>query len=292
MRAVRSVLDQSVREIEAIVVMDGEDPETTRALETIRDARLRVIRSNGSGAGAARNAGAAEARAEWIAFLDDDDEWLPGKLAVQMRCALASRDGFPVIACRLIARGAHGDRIWPLRMPEPKEHFSEYLFCQRGLRGGEGLVLPSAILTKKNLLARVPFRADLPRHNDVDWLLRAARIEGMRVMFVPEAEPFVVWNMDNGRPRISNTSDWEYSLQWIRANRQLVTPRAYASFAMIWASSTAARGGHWKAFWSLPIEALRSGSPRWTDFAAHLIIWLIPERVRGAITRLRKKNGS
>ncbi len=123
------------------------------------------------------------------------------------------------------------------------EPISEYLFCQSGLRGGDGLVLPSTVLTTKDLLLQVPFRADLPRHNDVDWLLRATAVEGAKVLFVSDPEPLVIWNIETNRPRISNTGDWRYSLGWMQENRRLVTPVAYASFLLIWASSTAAREG-------------------------------------------------
>src|SRR5579859_2653801 len=80
-RAADSVLTQTMRDLELIVIVDGPDDATVASLATIRDDRLRVIQIPSSiGPGNARNAGAATARAPWIAFLDDDDEWLPQKL--------------------------------------------------------------------------------------------------------------------------------------------------------------------------------------------------------------------
>jgi glycosyltransferase involved in cell wall biosynthesis len=290
-RAVRSVLNQTFREIEVIVVVDGEDPETMQAVRSLSDPRLRAVTlTPPGGCSAARNAGVHEARGDWIAFLDDDDEWFPRKLEIQIQTAMECRDDFPIVACRLIARSEQGDLIWPLRTFADGQPISDYLFCQSGIRGGEGLILPSAILTRKELLTRVPFRADLPRHNDIDWLLRASRVEGAQVTFVPDAQPLAIWNMETNRPRISNTSDWRYSLDWIRRNRALVTPRAYASFVLIWASSTAARGHCWSAFWMLPREAFALGQPRAVDFLAHLIIWLVPPKLRSAFSvRLAKQ---
>jgi glycosyltransferase involved in cell wall biosynthesis len=285
LRAVESVLNQTLREIEAIVVIDGEDPETTKALDSIGDLRLRAMTlPPGVGCAGARNAGVGEARGDWVAFLDDDDEWLPRKLEIQIQTARQSAATFPIVACRLIARSEQGDLVWPLRTPAMDEPISDYLFCQSGLRGGEGLILPSAILTTRDLLRRVPFRAELPRHNDVDWLLRASAVAGVRVKFVPSSEPLAVWHIETNRPRISNTADWQYSLDWIRRNRAVVTPRAYASFVLIWASSTAARGRRWKAFWILPREAFALGKPRAVDLLAHLIIWLVPHNVRSSLS--------
>jgi glycosyltransferase involved in cell wall biosynthesis len=285
LRAVQSVLCQTLRELELIVVVDGDDHETREALGSIADPRLRVkALPERIGSAGARNVGVGEARCRWIAFLDDDDEWLPRKLELQLETAEHCSSSRPIVSCRLIARSEEGDLIWPRRNPAVGEPISEYLFCQHGLRGGEGLVLPSTVLTTKELLLQVPFRADLPRHNDVDWLLRATGVTGASVVFVSEMDPQAVWHIETNRARISNTSDWRYSLGWIEESRALVSPRAYASFLLIWASSTAARGRHWKAFWLLPWKALRMGQPRAVDFLAHLTIWLIPLRVRSRIS--------
>lgn len=74
--AIASVLEQRV-EIEIIVVDDGSDPPVdpdclSRGVRLIRHARP-------TGPAGARNAAAEAATADWIAFLDDDDRWLPGK---------------------------------------------------------------------------------------------------------------------------------------------------------------------------------------------------------------------
>ena len=84
-RSVDSVLQQDYRKIELLVVDDASSDGTLDMLRQQPDPRLRVIRqpSNG-GVGAARNRGIEEARGDFIAFLDSDDEWLPGKLSRQM----------------------------------------------------------------------------------------------------------------------------------------------------------------------------------------------------------------
>lgn len=285
LRALEGVLRQTVREIEAIVVVDGHDPETLQALGSIDDPRLRVkALAAGIGSAGARNAGVGEARGRWIAFLDDDDEWFPRKLEIQIQTAEQCPLPYPIVSCRLIARSEEGDLVWPRRPPATDESISEYLFCQSGVRGGDGLVLPSTVLTTKDLMLRVPFRSDLPRHNDVDWLLRATAIEGVKVLFVADPRPLAIWHIEANRPRISNTADWRYSLGWIKESRGLVTPRAYASFLMIWASSTAARGRCWKAFWVLPWQACTKGRPRAIDFAAHFLIWMVPRKLRSRIS--------
>jgi glycosyltransferase involved in cell wall biosynthesis len=285
LRAVQSVLSQTLRDIEVIVVVDGDDPQALQALASIDDPRFRVKSLTRSiGAAGARNVGVNEARGHWIAFLDDDDEWLPHKVERQLQTAERCPSSQPIVSCRFLAHSEEGDSVWPRRTPARGEPISEYLFCQNGIRGGDGMVLPSTVLTTRELLLRVPFRADLPRHNDIDWVLRAAAVAGVEIVFVPDLEPMAIWHIESHRTRISSSSDWRYSLGWIDQNRSLVTPRAYASFLLIWVSGTAARGRNWKAFWILPWDALAKGKPRAIDFLAHLVIWLVPSKLRRSIS--------
>lgn len=83
--AVMSVLTQSYRNLELIVVDDGSTEDVEGLLRQIEDKRLRYIRRpRNGGAAAARNTGLAAATGRFIAFQDSDDIWLPGKLAKQI----------------------------------------------------------------------------------------------------------------------------------------------------------------------------------------------------------------
>jgi teichuronic acid biosynthesis glycosyltransferase TuaG len=85
-RAVRSVASQSLPVLEHIVVDDGSTDETGRLLAELsrRFPHLRTVVQPRRGAAAARNAGIARAGGRYIAFLDSDDEWNPGKLERQI----------------------------------------------------------------------------------------------------------------------------------------------------------------------------------------------------------------
>ena len=92
-RAVESVFQQSYAQLEAIVVIDGPDRDTAFLLQGIKDDRLHLIMlEENAGGSEARNIGVRAARGEWVAFLDDDDQWMPTKLAKQMEAAAGSRD--------------------------------------------------------------------------------------------------------------------------------------------------------------------------------------------------------
>src|SRR5947207_1809359 len=80
LRAVESVLSQSMPRLEHIVVDDGSTDGTEAALDRISDPRLIYVGAKWRGANAARNAGIERARAPVVTFLDSDDVYLPHRL--------------------------------------------------------------------------------------------------------------------------------------------------------------------------------------------------------------------
>jgi len=82
--AVDSVLQQTYRNIEVIVVDDGSTDDTTAVMEKYGD-RVRYSRRPNAGVNAARNLGFKQSKGEFIALLDSDDLWAPYKLELQVR---------------------------------------------------------------------------------------------------------------------------------------------------------------------------------------------------------------
>jgi glycosyltransferase involved in cell wall biosynthesis len=290
-RALACALGQTGVALEVVVVDDGSTSPPPEWLTSAPDSRIRCVRQSRSGGVArARNRGIEAASGTWVAFLDDDDLWDPRKLEVQLEAALSSGHELPVVACREEARGGGRSEIWPRRLPEPGEHLSEYLLARRGLFWGEGAVHTSTWFTRRELLERVPFREDLKKHEDWDWLLRAAGRAGAAVTFVPEPEPLAVRSVDEGRPRASRSLDWRFGLAHIRECRELelVTARAYASFLLTILSAEAGEERSLRALWLLPLEAARRGRPRLVDLLVCIGNFLLP---RGLRARLRSRLG-
>lgn len=106
-RALRSILSQTHPGFEIIVVDDGSTDGTAEVVSALQDPRIRYLRNDVSlGAGGAVNRGIAEGRAPFVAFLDDDDEWLPTKLEVQLqRFREESPDTGVVYTGRWLLRG-------------------------------------------------------------------------------------------------------------------------------------------------------------------------------------------
>ncbi|TCB99012.1 glycosyltransferase family 2 protein [Micromonospora zingiberis] len=281
-RAVRSALAQTVTDIQVVVVVDGPDENTGRALAAIGDPRLRVVELPAKGgAPNARNVGVREARAFWTALLDDDDEWLPNKLAVQLELARSASMPSPVVASRLINKTPRAEFVMPRRLPEPGEPVCEYLTRRRGLFHGDGFIQTSTILAPTELLRRVPFTVGLRRQQELDWTVRASSQPDVGLLIA--AEPLVLWHQDENRPRISLSSPWQAQLDWLRGIRPLITPRAYAAIIMSIISSMAAPTRSFRVFWLLLTEARRNGRPGAWDYLTFVQIWLIPPQVRHRI---------
>jgi glycosyltransferase involved in cell wall biosynthesis len=84
-RSIKSVLNQTYRDFELIIVDDGSTDGTSEVVAGFNDERIRYIRCDENrGEAAARNMGIKAARCDYIAYQDSDDEWLPEKLARQM----------------------------------------------------------------------------------------------------------------------------------------------------------------------------------------------------------------
>jgi glycosyltransferase involved in cell wall biosynthesis len=226
--AVRSALNQSYTDLEVVVVVDGPDSATTQVLGAFHEPRLRVIAlPENVGGSEARNIGVREARGEWIALLDDDDEWLPHKLEIQMPVAFRSKRKYPVVTCRFIARRDSGDSLMPHRTPRREEPLSEYLFRRKSLRYGEGIIQTSTIVAPKALFALVSFAPKLSRHQDWDWLLRVAKLEDAGIEWSWDA--LALFNIGSGHHRLSRSSRPSESIEWAIGNA-LLTKRAFSYF--------------------------------------------------------------
>ena len=279
LRAVQGVLAQTMPDLEVIVVVDGPDDETRRTLAAIPDPRLRVlVQPAKGGAPNARNVGARAARGHWTAMLDDDDEWLPHKLEVQLKLAHSARAATPIVASRLINRTPRAESVMPRRLPAADEPISEYLCVRRGLFYGDGFIQTSTILAPTELFQRVPFTVGLRRQQELDWTLRAVRHRDVELIVAPE--PLVVWHQDENRERISLEMPWRQQLAWLRDSRELFTPRAYAAFTMSVLSSMAATTRSPKVFRELLREARTHGRPGAIDYLTFVQIWGIPPQVR------------
>ena len=289
LRATAGALDQGFRNLEVVVVIDGPDPATSRALETVRDHRLRVIAlAENVGGSQARNVGVLAARGEWIALLDDDDEWMPGKIAVQLAAAASATKGFPVIACRFFERTESSQRVLPSRIPRAREDFSEYTFVRRGWSSAEGFLQTSTWLVRKELLLKVPFRQGLKRCQDLDWLLRATAHPETELIVAPET--LAVFHHDERNERVSRTPDWKYLFDWATGNRAYFSARAFAFFIATFCVPSAEKekagpGALLFLLW----KCLETRAMTFKCLLLFVTFWLLPEARRRSVRAAMQK---
>ena len=279
-RALASVAAQTYADLEIVVVVDGPDPETEAVLESWQDRPLTVVVNERSmGGGAARNIGVETAKGTWIAFLDDDDEWLPNKLERQLRDLAAYAGDRVVGLSQLITRSPRADFIGPKEAPRIGEPLSEYLFVRSGWFKGGGRVQTSTLVVPRHVMRDVPFDGALPRYQETDWILRAAHAGARLIMTM---EPLSIWYVEEARGGITRSfaGDWQFALEWIRERRHLMTRRAYVSLVLVRVGGLAAASRDVRGLWAAWREARRSGRPSARDVALVLGKWLLPSGVR------------
>jgi glycosyltransferase involved in cell wall biosynthesis len=161
---VNSVLGQTFDNFELIVVADGCEDDLAD-IEKL-DKRIRVIRQLGRGVSVARNIGIRAARAEFIAFLDDDDRMLPDRLAAQFEAMV---DHVDIAICHTQFRYIDGVGA---SLEDGYARRVEYLDL---LSGELGVLMPTTMM-RKSLLQQVGlFDSVFKICEDVDVILRLAR---------------------------------------------------------------------------------------------------------------------
>jgi glycosyltransferase involved in cell wall biosynthesis len=194
--AIRSVLAQTHRPIEVVVVDDGSEDGTPDLAAAFGDP-VRVVEQQNAGPAATRNRGVHEARGEFVAFLDADDLWHPEKLARQL-ARFEARPG-------LQASIAHVRNFWEEGQEELAEHYRDHR------RMG---AMPGYATT--TLLARRPvfdtvgeLDTSLWFADAVDWFVRAREL-GVEVELLPDVLTFHRLHPDNLTRRRSRASEDEF----------------------------------------------------------------------------------
>lgn len=178
-RAIHSVLSQTYSYLECIVVDDASNDDTDRVVQSIQDDRLVYLRhETRRHASAARNTGIAHAKGDLIAFLDDDDEWLPTKVEKQVALLLSFSDNVGMVYCWMDYFDEQGSLI-KKHHPELKGYIFPHVIDAQRLGGCPTL------LVRREVVGKVGgFDESLLRGNDGDFIRRVCR--EYEVDYVPE----------------------------------------------------------------------------------------------------------
>jgi glycosyltransferase involved in cell wall biosynthesis len=163
-----SVLEQTFREFEVIVVDDGSTDDGASLVESVADRRVRLIRQANQGESAARNRGILEARGKWIALIDADDLWASNHLE---ELVSAVEDPAFIGAFSNIVYESNSQPAIPLTFQSQRidDYFS---FALR--TNGYPMSSSSVLLARRQLLEAGLFAVGIPVGPDIDMWCRLA----------------------------------------------------------------------------------------------------------------------
>jgi glycosyltransferase involved in cell wall biosynthesis len=168
--AVKSVLAQSLRDLEIIVVDDAGTDDTAAVIENFHDPKIVYLRHDRQrGGAAARNTGILHSTGEYVAFLDDDDEWYPEKLARQMDVMLAGSAELGGVYTGYFIVDRSDGKIRGQIVPSHRGDISSALLAGNCIGG------TSSVLLRRACFEIGLFDERLPSFQDYDLWLRIAR---------------------------------------------------------------------------------------------------------------------
>jgi len=191
--AIRSVLNQTYRDFELIIIDDCPGKRAAEVVKKFEDKRIIYVKhKQQKGGSAARNTGIRMARGDFIGFIDDDDEWLPEKLEIQMNAF--ERTPVDVGYCFSAAITIKNDEVESTtKVPEGIDNFYE-----RALRSFNGF-LGITLMVKKTVIEDVGYWDEaFPSHQEIEWVLRISKkYKGLSIN-----KPLVRANMRGGHTQI------------------------------------------------------------------------------------------
>ena len=183
---IESVLSQTYKNVEIIVVDDGSKDKSLEVLEKFGD-KIRVIQQKNAGVSAARNHGVSFSKGEFIAFLDADDVWLPEKLERQIE-KFASDDEIGLVHCSMTLINPLDEPIGEMNSGQEGFVAEEFLRFERGVVVGAG----STALVKREIFDEVKgFDLRLSTAADWDFCYQVSR----KYKFGFVSEPLVLYRM-------------------------------------------------------------------------------------------------
>lgn len=182
-QAIASVLNQTVGDIEVLVVDDCSQDETRTIVESISDPRVHyVMHETNKGLPAVRNTGIGLARGRYIAFLDDDDQWRPEKLERQLEALC----GYDAVACTAVS----SSKGYAMRV-----HNRPNISLEDLKKGG---FAPSGLMAKTEVFRNVLFDETIRQGEDWDAFIRIAQ----RYSIGWISEPLLIYN-EGVHPRMT-----------------------------------------------------------------------------------------
>ncbi|MBX3052748.1 MAG: glycosyltransferase [Caldilineaceae bacterium] len=220
-KAVRSVLDQTYRDLELIVIDDGSQDNSLARLAAITDNRLRVIAQENQGAHAAINRGLAEAQGHYLTILNSDDVYAPRRLE-RMLPILDGNAAIGLLSSYIevidgqgkavgVKRGYANLEPWPL--PLVAESFRSGVDNRAALLTENYLATTSNFLFRRSWYEAIGAFLPLRYTHDWDFALRMASVADIEII----PEPLLQYRIHGNNTIHENRAAMVFEICWCLA---------------------------------------------------------------------------
>ena len=195
-RAAQSVLAQTYKDFELIIVDDGSTDNTKEIVESLNDSRIVYVYQKNAGACVARNNGIEHAKGEYIAFHDSDDVWHSNKLELQMQALIANNAD---VVFSKMNRYQDGKVVEVL-----STYFKEGFLAKDNLPFAIGT---QTIFGKAEVFKNTKFDPEMPRFQEFEMLIRAQKKYSIFCLDKPLVDYFIQNDSISAQPK-------KYLLAW------------------------------------------------------------------------------
>lgn len=230
MRSIKSILKQTYREWELLVIDDGSADETEAVVSGIKDERIRYLKlEKNRGANYARNRGLAAARGNYIAFLDSDNVW--EKSYLEERLALLKRSAKNVGGVFGYTKKMRNSMLLGIFPPETVGKKIVNLRSNRPLIQNmlfENLIDPNAIVLRRACVESVSgFQEQLRRLQDWEYFFRILYESGYRIKFTEDCLVRNYLCKDSITHRSNDDAYWEARLFFLKEYKNVFDEYGY-----------------------------------------------------------------
>lgn len=254
-RAVGSIINQTYRDFELIIVDDGSTDNTRDVVESVNDNRIKYIRlDRNKGAAAARNAGIEVVKGEFIAFQDSDDEWLREKLEKQMQAFENCPQHVGVVYSDMWRVRENGEvRYWQ----SPTITNGCIIDAEKLEYRVMGVGLCTTVIRRECLRKAGSFDEKFPRFIDLDLFIRLSQSTGFYHMQEPLVRYYETDGISSNR-RAEATARillLEKYFQSVRKNKKFISNQYFMISKNLYSCLDAIQGRKYlhKAIWACPL---------------------------------------
>jgi glycosyltransferase involved in cell wall biosynthesis len=186
-RAIKSVINQTYKNWELIIVDDGSTDDTKDLIKDyLKNKRIKYYFKKKEGTSSARNYGIKKAKGSFISLLDSDDEYKPKRLEIQLKAIKIKKTLFSL-----------SNRIISINNKRILKNYANHFISKKEVIKGDIGLSASLMLFKKVALKNIKFDEKLPAGNDLDFILRV--MNKYNILYINNPLTFIHKTLDYER---------------------------------------------------------------------------------------------